>query len=197
MVDVGRLNVVCIISTYVEWKWWVLRTRVAGKNQERARTYLPVKLLSRGLNLWKLVVITHFKQFQFTDSCVQVIFGPFHGTKAFYPTYWIQFRWSSMSNKVCSLLVHLDVGMGCTIETWLKYWKSSNDFTCLARQARSPTAAIADSLTRQGRGRQGHRQGHRDIIHTSGIKLWCLMRFCGYFTSIPLSLCGNETNFTM
>ena len=46
MVDVGRRDVFCTIPTYVEWKRWVLRTRAAGENRERARTYLPVFLLT-------------------------------------------------------------------------------------------------------------------------------------------------------
>ena len=46
MVDVGRRDVFCTIPTYVEWKRWVLRMRAAGENQERARTYLTVKLLT-------------------------------------------------------------------------------------------------------------------------------------------------------
>ena len=47
MVDVGRRDVFRTIPTYVEWKQWVLRTRAAGENRERARPYLPVKLLGR------------------------------------------------------------------------------------------------------------------------------------------------------
>ena len=37
----GRLS----YKSDVEWKRWVLRARAAGENQERARTYLPIKLL--------------------------------------------------------------------------------------------------------------------------------------------------------
>ena len=69
MVDVGHRDVFYTIPMYVEWKQWVLITRTAGKNQDRARTYLPVKLLKKYEDVDSVPTVIVFNFEAFTAKC--------------------------------------------------------------------------------------------------------------------------------
>ena len=74
MVDVGQRDVFCTIPTYVGLKWWVSR--------ERARTYLPNKLLRDTVSLNSLALTKLGLEIKWTqwslhrsDSFVHLFFG--------------------------------------------------------------------------------------------------------------------------